>query len=104
MQISMRHDAEMMAQDYGWYFDASNTVNVIFMFVAICGYLCIPSIASWVVQANGFSSYNRTISQAMSYVSGGAGWLAGRVWAGTKGAAKTTGQGLANATRLIFRR
>jgi len=102
--LSMRHDAEMMAQDYGWYFDASNTVNVIFMFVAICGYLCIPSIASWVVQANGFSSYNRTISQAMSYVSGGAGWLAGRVWAGTKGAAKTTGQGLANATRLIFRR
>ena len=85
--LSMRHDAEMMAQDYGWYFDASNTVNVIFMFVAICGYLCIPSIASWVVQANGFSSYNRTISQAMSYVSGGAGWLAGRAWAGTKGAA-----------------
>ncbi|MBS5556863.1 MAG: conjugative transposon protein TraJ [Alistipes sp.] len=102
--LSMRHDAEMMAQDYGWYFDASNTVNVIFMFVAICGYLCIPSIASWVVQANGFSSYNRTISQAMSYVSGGAGWLAGRAWAGTKGAAKTTGQGLANAARLIFRR
>ena len=102
--LSMRHDAEMMAQDYGWYFDASNTVNVIFMFVAICGYLCIPSIASWVVQANGFSSYNRTISQAMSYVSGGAGWLAGRAWAGTKGAAKTTGQGLAKAARLIFRR
>ena len=33
------------------------------MLVAVCGYLCIPSIASWVVQANGFAAYNKTVSK-----------------------------------------
>lgn len=109
--LSFRHDAEMMAQDYNWYFDTSNTVNLVFMLVAVCGYLCIPSIASWVVQANGFSSYNRTISQATSLVSGGAGWLAGKAWAGTKSAAEATGavagkagKGIATAARLILKK
>lgn len=98
--LSMRHDAELMGQDYAWYFDSSNTVYLIFMLVAVCGYLCIPSIASWVVQANGFSSYNRTISQATSLVSGGAGWLAGKAWAGTKAA----GQGIASTAKLIIKK
>ena len=44
--LSLQHDAEMMAQDYNWYFDMSNSINLIFILVAICGYLCIPSIAS----------------------------------------------------------
>ena len=109
--LSLRYDAEMMAQDYNWYFDTSNTVNLVFMLVAVCGYLCIPSIASWVVQANGFTSYNRTISQATSLVSGGAGWFAGKAWAGTKSAAQATGtmagkagKGIATAARLILKK
>ena len=86
----------MMAQDYNWYFDMSNSINLIFILVAICGYLCIPSIASWVVQANGFSSYNRTISRATSLVSGGAGWITGKVWAGTKSTVGSVGKGAGN--------
>ena len=50
--LAMRHDAELMAGGYNWYVDWSNSLNLIFMLVAVCGYLCIPSIASWVVQAN----------------------------------------------------
>lgn len=106
--LSMRHDAELMAGGYNWYVDWSNTLNLVFMMVAVCGYLCIPSIASWVVQANGFSSYNRTISQATSYVSGAAGWAVGKTWAGGKQAAgavwtgtKAAGSSLA---RLILKK
>ena len=102
--LSLQHDAEMMAQDYNWYFDMSNSINLIFILVAICGYLCIPSIASWVVQANGFSSYNRTISRATSLVSGGAGWITGKVWAGTKSTVGGVGKGLASAARLILKK
>ena len=93
-----------MVQDYSYYFDASNSIYLVFMLVGICGYFCIPSIASWVVQANGFSSYNRTISQATSLVSGAAGWIAGRTWAGTKSVGKIAGSGLSKAARLILKK
>ena len=102
--LSLRHDAELMVQDYSYYFDASNSIYLVFMLVGICGYFCIPSIASWVVQANGFSSYNRTISQATSLVSGAAGWIAGRTWAGTKSVGKIAGSGLSKAARLILKK
>ena len=102
--LSLRHDAELMAQDYSYYFDASNSIYLVFMLVGICGYFCIPSIASWVVQANGFSSYNRTISQATSLVSGAAGWIAGRTWAGTKSVGKIAGSGLSKAAKLILKK
>lgn len=102
--LSMRHDAELMGEGYNWYVDWSNTLNLVFMLVAVCGYLCIPSIASWVVQANGFSSYNRTISQATSLVSGGAGWMAGKAWAGGKQVTQSVGKGIAGAARLILRK
>lgn len=101
--LSMRHDTELMEKGYNWYIDWSNSLNLVFMLVAICGYLCIPSIASWVVQANGFSSYNRTISQATSYVSGAAGWAAGKTWAGGKQAVGAAWSGTKYAGRSLMR-
>ena len=38
----MRHDADLMAEGYNWYVDWSSSLNLIFMLVAVCGYLCIP--------------------------------------------------------------
>lgn len=109
--LAMRHDAELMAGGYNWYVDWSNSLNLIFMLVAVCGYLCIPSIASWVVQANGFAAYNKTVSKMTSLVSAGAGWTAGKAWAGAKGAGsaalsggKAVGRGIMNGARLIFRK
>ena len=109
--LSMRHDADLMAEGYNWYVDWSNSLNLIFMLVAVCGYLCIPSIASWVVQANGFAAYNKTVSKMTSLVSAGAGWTAGKAWAGAKGAGsaalsggKAVGRGIMNGARLIFRK
>lgn len=109
--LSMRHDADLMAEGYNWYVDWSSSLNLIFMLVAVCGYLCIPSIASWVVQANGFAAYNKTVSKMTSLVSAGAGWMAGKAWAGAKGAGsaalsggKAVGRGIMNGARLIFRK
>ena len=109
--LSMRHDADLMAEGYNWYVDWSSSLNLIFMLVAVCGYLCIPSIASWVVQANGFAAYNKTVSKMTSLVSAGAGWTAGKAWAGAKGAGsaalsggKAVGRGIMNGARLIFRK
>ena len=107
--LAMRHDAELMAGGYNWYVDWSNSLNLIFMLVAVCGYLCIPSIASWVVQANGFAAYNKTVSKMTSLVSAGAGWTMGKTWAGTKGGGKAAwsggkaiGRGIVRGTRLIL--
>ena len=109
--LAMRHDTELMEQGYNWYVDWSSSLNLIFMLVAVCGYLCIPSIASWVVQANGFAAYNKTVSKMTSLVSAGAGWTAGKAWAGAKGAGsaalsggKAVGRGITNGARLIFRK
>ena len=70
-----------------------------------------PSIASWVVQANGFAAYNKTVSKMTSLVSAGARWTAGKAWAGAKGAGsaalsggKAVGRGIMNGARLIFRK
>ena len=111
VSIAMRHDTELMEQGYNWYVDWSSSLNLIFMLVAVCGYLCIPSIASWVVQANGFAAYNKTVSKMTSLVSAGAGWTAGKAWAGAKGAGsaalsggKAVGRGITNGARLIFRK
>ena len=109
--LAMRHDTELMEQGYNWYVDWSSSLNLIFMCVAVCGYLCIPSIASWVVQANGFAAYNKTVSKMTSLASGAAGWTAGKTWAGTKGVGKaawsggkTIGRGIVRGARLILRK
>ena len=63
------------------------------------------------VQANGFAAYNKTVSKMTSLVSAGAGWTAGKAWAGAKGAGsaawsggKAVGRGIMNGARLIFRK
>lgn len=102
--LALRHDAELMAQDYSYYFDASNSIYLVFMLVGICGFFCIPSISTWIVQANGFSAYNRTVAQFSSILSGGAGAVAGRAWAGTKEAAGAAGSSLSKAVKLILKK
>lgn len=38
-----------------------NAINAVFMLIAIVGYLTIPTVASWVVQAVGTSNFTRNI-------------------------------------------
>lgn len=86
--LSLQRDMELMATDPFYFFDANNAVYLVFMIIGICGYFTVPSVASWIVQAGGFGSYNRMLTRAGStvghYVAGYAGALAGNVWGRTK--------------------
>lgn len=82
--LSLQKDLELMRTDPFYMFDSSNMVYLVFLAIGIFGYFTIPSIASWVVQANGFGPYNRMVTRAGSTVknviTGSVGALAGNAW------------------------
>ena len=82
--LSLQKDLELMRADPFYMFDSSNMVYLVFLAIGIFGYFTIPSIASWVVQANGFGSYNRMVTRAGSTVknviTGTVGTLVGNAW------------------------
>lgn len=86
--LSLQRDMELMAADPFYMFDSSNAVYLVFMLIGICGYFTVPSVASWIVQAGGFGSYNRLVTRSGSavghYAAGHAGALAGNLWGRTK--------------------
>lgn len=90
--LSLQNDAELAASGYNWYFDSNSTIYLVFILVAICGYFCIPSIASWVVQANGTGSYNRAVGKMAALGGGVAGYAIGRTWGTGKEAAGAVGK------------
>lgn len=96
--ISLQNDAELAATGYDWYFDTNSTIYLVFMLVAICGYFCIPSIASWVVQTNGIGSYNRAVGTMAAFGGGVVGYSAGKAWSTTKAG----GRGLAKFGKFLF--
>lgn len=47
-----------------WYFiNMDGTVYLVFLLIGICGYFTVPTVASWIVQAGGFNSYNNLVTQ-----------------------------------------
>ena len=82
--LSLQKDLELMRTDPFYMFDSSNMVYLVFLAIGIFGYFTIPSIASWVVQDNGFGSYNRMVTRAGSTVknviTGTVGTLVGTAW------------------------
>lgn len=86
--LSLQKDMELMATDPFYFFDSNNAVYLIFLVIGICGYFTVPSVASWIVQAGGFGSYNRMVTKTGSaigtYAAGTAGALAGNAWGRTK--------------------
>ncbi|MHC5201480.1 conjugative transposon protein TraJ [Myroides sp. LJL119] len=46
-----------MLQDPSLAFDSSNSLYVIFMLIGVLGYLTIPTVSSWVIQASGVGAY-----------------------------------------------
>lgn len=74
--LSLEREIEMIGSG-NWIPDASNTTYILFMIVALFGYFCVPSIASWIVQASGLGAYNRKLSGAASQVGNVAGALVG---------------------------
>lgn len=86
--LILERDIEMLA-DPNYIPDTSNTVYVIFMLIGIVGYFTIPTVAGWVIQADGAGNFMRNVNQTASKT----GNLAG---AGTGAAAGNIGGRLLN--------
>ncbi|MFR9646952.1 MAG: conjugative transposon protein TraJ [Rikenellaceae bacterium] len=81
--LMLQNDIEAMESDPNFSLDASNGVYIIFHIIGIIGYFCVPTVASWIIQAGGTSGYNRvlthTAGRAGSIVGGAAGATAGNI-------------------------
>ena len=96
--LSLQNDAALAASGYDWYFDSNSTIYLVFILVAICGDFCIPSIASWVVQANGFGSYNRAVGVMTAFAGGLAGYAVGKKYS----TGKVAGKGISRLAKSEF--
>ena len=65
---------------------SGTAVTLIFMVIGICGYMCIPSISTWIVQTGGISSFNHTVARTTTLAAGLMGMAAGKGYAGGKAA------------------
>jgi len=69
------------------YLHKSKQLKLVFLLIGICGYFTVPTVASWIVQAGGFNSYNNLVTQ-------GGKWLGGFAMGSITGAGKyIKGQG-----------
>lgn len=48
----------------GGTFDTTDTTYIIFLMMAIVGYCCVPTVASWIIQSCGAGAYNKSLSGA----------------------------------------
>ena len=62
--LMLQQDIERL-QDPTFIPDGSNTVYCIFMIIGIVGYFCVPTVASWIIQAGGAGSYGDTFEAMM---------------------------------------
>jgi len=74
--LMLQKDIEQLS-DPNFVPDGSNSVYVIFMIIGIVGYFTIPTVANWIIQAGGMSSYNRNVNTAASKGGAYAGGMAG---------------------------
>ncbi|MFI3294233.1 MAG: conjugative transposon protein TraJ [Rikenellaceae bacterium] len=81
--LMLQNDIETMNADPNFSIDASNGVYIIFHIIGIVGYFCVPTVASWIIQAGGTSGYNRNLSRTAgrgaSVIGGAAGATAGNI-------------------------
>lgn len=63
--------------------DTGNTVYIIFMIIGIVGYLTIPTVAGWIIEAGGGGNYlqriNQTAMKSGNIAGAGAGSAAGNI-------------------------
>ena len=85
--LSLQKDLELMSTDPWYFINMDGTVYLVFLLIGICGYFTVPTVASWIVQAGGFNSYNNLVTQ-------GGKWLGGFAMGSITGAGKyIKGQG-----------
>ncbi len=76
--LMLQNDIDRLS-DPGFIPDGSDTVYIIFMIIGIIGYFCVPTVASWIVQAGGLGQYTRNIGRTVARATGTAGAVAGNI-------------------------
>lgn len=84
--LMLKADIEAMQSNPAFSPDGSDAVYIIFLIIGIVGYFTIPSVAGWIIQAGGMSSYNKNLSSSVmkggSAIAGGAMTAGGAMAAG----------------------
>ncbi|QHC84720.1 conjugal transfer protein [Empedobacter brevis] len=72
-----------MLEDPAYIPDTSNTVYIIFMIIGIIGYLTIPTVTGWIIQAGGAGNYMKKVDsyakKAGNLAGAGAGSAVGNI-------------------------
>lgn len=66
-----------LLQDPSYIPDGSNGVYIVFLIIGIIGYFSIPTVAGWIIQAGGGSSFNRNVNTVAAKGAALAGGVAG---------------------------
>jgi conjugative transposon TraJ protein len=72
-------------KDPSYVADGSSAVYIIFMIIGIIGYLCVPTISSWIVQAGGTGAYGKAVNKGAAVVGGMSGATSGHISGKLKG-------------------
>jgi len=60
--LILQNDIERLATDPTFAIDAANGAYIVFMIIGIIGYITIPTVANWVIQASGVGNYTRNVN------------------------------------------
>ena len=75
-ELMLKTDIALL-QDPSYVPDGSNGVYIVFLIIGIIGYFSIPTVAGWIIQAGGGSSFNRNVNTAAAKGAALAGGVAG---------------------------
>lgn len=75
-ELMLKTDIALL-QDPSYVPDGSNGVYIVFLIIGIIGYFSIPTVAGWIIQAGGGSSFNRNVNTAAAKGAALAGGIAG---------------------------
>ena len=75
--LILQSDIERLATDPTFSIDASNGVYIVFTIIGIIGYISVPSVANWIIQAGGMGNYGRNVNSAATKGGAFAGGVAG---------------------------
>ncbi len=75
-ELMLKTDIALL-QDPSYVPDGSNGVYIVFLIIGIIGYFSIPTVAGWIIQTGGGSSFNRNVNTAAAKGAALAGGVAG---------------------------
>lgn len=81
--LMLQSDIAELQSNPEYSIDNSNSVYIVFMLIGIIGYFTVPTVANWIVQAEGAGNYSRNINRSAvkggGLVAGSTGSLLGNV-------------------------